>query len=240
MTRPIETIFFDTGNTLRVVEQDAAFQQAARNRLAELVGTRQSPEALLVQLEERYQQYKKRARATLFQASEAELWTRWMLPDHPADRVAELAGRLTRLWHDCDGRRVPRPDAKATLFELHKRGYILGIIANAISATEIPDWLKDDGLTEVFKAVILSSEFGRRKPDPHIFLEAASAAGVKPAACAYVGDNPVRDVQGARQAGFGMVLILQEAKSQPAATLEEKHRPDVFLRSCSALLDHFR
>ena len=40
------------------------------------------------------------------------------------------APKLTRLWRDHDGRRVARPDAVATIKELHRRGYTLGIIAN--------------------------------------------------------------------------------------------------------------
>ncbi len=239
MAKPIETIFFDTGNTLRVIEKDAAFQEAAKLKLAEMVGMQASPDDLLCQLEERYQLYKKRAKTTLLQASDAELWTRWMLPDQPADKIAKVSNQLTRLWHDCDGRRVPRPDVKSTIVELHKRGYTQGIIANAISTTEIPDWLKADGLSQYFKAVILSSDFGRRKPDPYIFLEAANAVGVKPDVCAYVGDNPIRDVQGARRAGFGMVLILQDPKSTGVEALDERHRPDRYLRSCSSLLEIF-
>ena len=73
---------------------------------------------------------------------------------------------------------------------------MLGIIANTITETEIPDWMEADGLTEYFKTVVLSSKVRHRKPNPEIYWEAARQIGVEPAKCAYVGDNPVRDVEG--------------------------------------------
>ncbi len=96
------------------------------------------------------------------EASESELWTRWLLPHYPAAKIRPLAGRLTRLWRDHDGRRIPRADARETIVELHRRGYLLGIIANTITETEIPDWMESDGVTDYFQTVILSSRVGYR------------------------------------------------------------------------------
>jgi HAD superfamily hydrolase (TIGR01662 family) len=167
------------------------------------------------------------------------LWTRWLLPDLPANKIAPLAGKLTRLWRDHDGRRIPRPDVKQTIFELSRRGYTLGIIANTITETEIPDWLEADGLTDYFKTVVLSSKVGYRKPDPRIYFEAAKRIDVEPARCAYVGDNPLRDVEGTRRAGFGMMIIMLEP-----ATLEQEPQakglqPDATIREFSELLKIF-
>jgi putative hydrolase of the HAD superfamily len=58
---------------------------------------------------------------------------------------------------------------KETVIELSKRGYLMGIIANTITETEIPDYLKTDGLADYFKTVILSSKVGIRKPNPEIY-----------------------------------------------------------------------
>jgi len=239
MSRNIEAIFLDTGNTMRIVEEDGTFQHRVRQRIAELVGTQESPDAFCDRLGERYDAYKHWAKETLIQASEKELWTRWLLPDFPPEKIAPLAGKLTRLWIERDGRRIIRPDAKPTVIELSRRGYALGIIANTISETEIPDWLEGDGLMSYFKAIVLSSRFGRRKPDMEIYLEAARIAGVEPARCAYVGDNPSRDILGARQAGFGMVIILLEQATLKKEPPRGKDKPDGFIRTCSDLLNFF-
>jgi putative hydrolase of the HAD superfamily len=239
MSSDIEAIFLDSGHTLRTVKEDPVFQKQAQEQLVKLIGTRESPDAFYARLQERYTAYITLAKGTLLQASETELWTRWMLPDHPADKIAPLAGQLTLLWRIRKGRQILQPDTKKTIIELYNRGYILGIIANAISTLEIPNWLEADGLKKYFKAVVLSSKFGRRKPDLHIFLEAAYMAHVKPANCAYVGDNPSHDIQGARQAGFGMTVILDEPTTLNKEPGEARYKPDVKIRKFSDLLSLF-
>ncbi len=141
MQKDIEAIFLDVGNTLRIVIKDPPFMADARQQLVELTGSKMSADAFVKLLEERYQVLRKRAKEKLIEASEKEMWTQWMLPDFPVEKIAPLSGKLTRLWRDCDGRRVPREDAKETILELHRRGYLLGIIANTITETEIPDYL---------------------------------------------------------------------------------------------------
>ena len=239
MAPNIEALFIDTGNTMRIVKQDPVFQFAAMEQIATLVGTQESPQAFCNLLDERYAAYKKWAKETLIQASEVELWTRWMLPEYPAANVSTFAENLTQLWLQHDGRRVPRPEVKPTIVELSQRGYILGIIANTLSRTEIPQWLEQDGLAQYFKSVVLSSNFGRRKPDPYIYLEAARLTGIEPARCAYVGDNPSRDIAGARQAGFGMVVILLERETLAKEAPKGKAKPDAIIGQFPDLLNLF-
>ena len=144
MVPDIQTIFFDVGNTLRIVVKDQAFIDKAEADLMELIHTTESHDALFAKLEERWKAYRKMSKTTLLDASEGELWTQYMLPDYEPNMIFANAPRLTRLWRDHDGRRVARPDAVATLRELKKRGYTLGIIANTVTETEIPDWMAAD------------------------------------------------------------------------------------------------
>ncbi len=239
MNYDIEAIFIDTGNTMRVTKEDLVLQLRAKEQLAKLVGVQTSPEAFYSLLDKRYESYKKWTKETLVQVSEVEVWTRWMFPDYPVTQITPLAADLTKLWRQCGGLRVPRPEVKPTIAELCRRGYTLGIIANSLSRTEIPQWLETDGLSQYFKAVVLSSNFGRRKPDPYIFLEAARLAEVEPAKCAYVGDNPSRDIAGARQAGFGMVVILLEQQTLLKETPSGKNKPDGIIGNFSELLNLF-
>jgi len=235
----IEAIFIDVGNTLRVVVEDEPYQAQARQRLATLVGAHESPEAFCQRLDERYRVYRKWAFDTLREAPERELWTRWMLPDWPAERIGRMAGELTWLYRQTMGHRHAQPDARHVIIELHRRGYALGILSNTITEREIPQWLEEDGLSQYFTAVILSSVFGRRKPDPAIYLEAARRAGVAPAHAAYVGDNPARDVSGSRRAGFGMVIIMIEPAELKKKDPTGQNKPDAIIDSLSELLDIF-
>jgi HAD superfamily hydrolase (TIGR01662 family) len=239
MNNAIEAIFLDVGNTLRIVVEDKEFTAQAKKGLMMMVGAQESEEIFFEKLETRWKIYRNQSKETLLEASEKELWTQWLLPDYPVDKIAPLSGKLTRLWRDRDGRRVPRPDVKDVVIELSRRGYLIGVIANTITETEIPDWMEAEGLTAYFKAVVLSSKVRTRKPNPEIYWEAARRVGVKPPLCAYVGDNPVRDVDGCREAGFGMMILFLEpatlAKEPPAG----EHQADYTIHTCSELLDIF-
>ena len=239
MNQKMEAIFLDVGNTLRIVLKDDVFMAHARQQIAELTGTQMPVDAFVELLEGRYQVLRKRAKTELIEASEKDMWTKWMLPDFPAEMIAPLSGKLTRLWRDCDGRRVPRDDVKETVLELRRRGYLWGIIANTSTETEIPDYLEEYGLTECFKTVVLSSKVGIRKPNPEIYWEAARRIGVEPAKCVYVGDNPVRDVEGTRAAGYGMMILILEPETLKKEPPTGEVKPDHTIREIKDLLDIF-
>lgn len=235
----IEAIFLDVGNTLRIVVEDPEFSEKAKRELMALIDSKETPEAFFEKVEKRWKDYRNRSKKILLEASELELWTQWLLPDYPVEVVAPHISKLTRMWRDRDGRRVPRHDAKETIIELHRRGYQLGIIANTITETEIPDWMLSDGVTKYFKTVILSSKVRIRKPDPFIYLIASRVMGVDPAKCAYLGDNPIRDVEGTRAAGYGMMILFEE----PATIAKEPQQsdliPDYKIKETIELLDIF-
>jgi HAD superfamily hydrolase (TIGR01662 family) len=239
MNNTIEAIFLDVGNTLRVVIDDRKFIERAKKDMMTLAGAKESEEVFFSTLETRWKIYRQQSKESMLEASEKELWTQWLLPDYPAETIAPLSGKLTRLWRDHDGRRIPRPDVKKVVIELSRRGYLIGIIANTITETEIPDWMESEGLTKYFKTVVLSSKFRIRKPNPEIYWEAARQIGVKPSHCAYVGDNPVRDVDGCQEAGFGMMILFQEpatlAKEPPTGV----HTPSYTIQGFRELLDIF-
>ena len=95
MTKNIEAIFIDLGNTLRSLVKDEDHMRRARNEITRLVGTDEDPLAFVEKLNARYKGYRKWAFENLAEAPEAELWTRWLVPDFPAERIAPLGGELT-------------------------------------------------------------------------------------------------------------------------------------------------
>ena len=107
MTANIQTIFFDVGNTLRIVLPDQEFIDRAEAGLMELIGTTESHDALFAKLEERWKAYRKQSKTTLLDASEGELWTQYMLPEYDPNMIFANAPKLTRLWRDHYGRRTP-------------------------------------------------------------------------------------------------------------------------------------
>ncbi len=239
MTEGIEAIFFDMGSTLRTRVADEELRRQAVEQMIALLGEKEAPEAFYQRLTERFIAYRQWAQATLIEASEKEIWTRWMLPDRPPEQIEPLAEQLTHLWRSSWGRRMVRPDARLVVAELARRGYRLGVISNTISAHATPRGLEEYGLADYFQTVILSSTFGRRKPDPSIFWEATRRVGVSPARSAYVGDQISRDVVGPRRAGFAIAIIIDNPRARKEAQAHSLPKPDAVIRELSELLDIF-
>ena len=102
-------------------------------------------------LEERYSVLRKRAKEQWIEAlRKKEMWTQWMLPDFPAEKIAPLAGKLTSLWRERDGRRVARQDVTDTVIGLYNRGYTMEIIANTVTESEDPRLAGRRRLDQIF------------------------------------------------------------------------------------------
>ena len=237
MNNKIDTVFFDVGATLRYVVEDPEFAAAAEAELMKLVGTTEPHDVFFAKLEKNWKAYRKLAKTELLDVSEMELWLYYLLPDYPAEVIGPNAARLTRLWRDHDGRRVVHEGTLETIHELKARGYKLGIIANTVTETEIPDWMCRDGVADCFKTVILSSKVRLRKPDPAIYQLAARCIGSAPENCAYVGDNPVRDVEGAVNAGFGAMILFEDAGTADREGKAPTVQPDYRIHGIPELLD---
>lgn len=237
MNPNINAIFLDVGNTLRVLVKDEVYQSQARERLVELTGVDQDALEFTNKLDARYKNYRKWAFEQLTEAPEADLWTRWLTPELPQEKIRPIATELTYHFRQAMGRRVLQENAVEVVDELYRRGYTLGIISNVITSQELPDWLETDGLKKYFKAVVLSSLFGRRKPHPSIYHEAVRQAGVQAEHSVYVGDNFKRDVTGTREAGFGMVVILVEPEELEKEPPAPENQPDVIIHRFVDLLE---
>jgi HAD superfamily hydrolase (TIGR01549 family) len=238
MTANITAVFLDIGNTLRILLEDETHQTKAKKEIVKLLGADVDPIAFCDELNARYKIYRKWAFKNMVEAPEVELWTKWLAPEFPPEKVAPMALDLTYQFRQSMGRRVVADGGRDVVIELYNRGYVLGIISNVITSREIPDWLKEDGLEKYFSSVALSSVLGIRKPDPRIYHYATDTAGVKPENSVYVGDNINRDVIGTREAGFGMVIIVQD-KREAVEPVSVDAQPDLVIQELRELLDIF-
>lgn len=239
IVQKIEAILFDVNGTLRAREHHAPTQRAALERLQNLLGIGNPLDAYWEELARRYQTYSHWAQDNLLQLSEKEIWTRWLLPDVPPDQLEPVAAELTLAWSERNGRRVPKPGAEATLRELKRRGYRLGVISNSLSTLDIPRCLDAFGWKDIFEVVVLSSEVKCRKPAPEIFLEATSRMKVEPALCAYLGNRISRDVVGCKRAGFALGIILEPPDGPRADEQDQTIQPEVVIHLLNELLAIF-
>ena len=97
-------------------------------------------------------------------------------------------------------------DAADTLRALRERGYVTGVITNGSPLLQNRK-LDVSGLRPLLDAVTVSGDEGVHKPDPELFRRVAARLCLSPSQCVYVGDHPVNDMQGAREAGMRTVFL---------------------------------
>jgi len=100
-------------------------------------------------------------------------------------------------------------DASFTLESMRNRSYKLGLISNTgrTPGRVLRKLLNKLSILDHFDATIFSDEIGWLKPDRRIFMAAADGLKVEPADVIHIGDDPERDVWGAKQAGMRAILF---------------------------------
>ena len=88
-----------------------------------------------------------------------------------------------------------------------KQRYSLGIVSDSQPDHAYPE-LKMLGIHDFFNAIIVSAEYGYRKPDVRLFVKCLKQLGVMPDESVYLGNDTFRDVKGAKDAGMKAVLIM--------------------------------
>ena len=109
-----------------------------------------------------------------------------ILADYPVDleKLAAIAEDLMLFIETHYYQRAMRPEVPACLETIRKMGLKIGLISNVNSRGQVPANLEAYGIRHYFDPIVLSSEYGRRKPDPAIFHYAARLANVPTSACA--------------------------------------------------------
>ena len=241
MTHQIDAILFDMGGTLRTTAKRTREEvQEAIQGIMELIGAQGSVDEFHHTLSRNADAYKQWSQQTHIELGESDLWTKWMLPDFPAEQVDRIAVQLNQLYRQSTGLRMAFPETGAVILELFRRGYRLGLVSNTTSSVEVPALLKELEITGCFEAVVLSAVIGKRKPNPGILLDATRRMGVAAEHCAYIGDRLDRDVAAARKAGFSQAIILRDPRQPKADESNEANLvPDHLVTNLRELLDIF-
>ena len=121
------------------------------------------------------------------------------------------------------GNLTPYPRIMETLIKLKSKGLILGIVSDA---PKMQAWLRlaETNISEFFDVVVALEDTGRLKPSRMPFKQAIKKLGFKPEEILFVGDNPERDIKGAK--GVGMKTALAEY----GQLIKGKSKPDFVLK----------
>jgi putative hydrolase of the HAD superfamily len=122
------------------------------------------------------------------------------------------------------------PGAGELLARLIRAGYAIAVASNydhrlrAVVAGL-------DALSPI-DVLVISSEAGWRKPGRNFFAHVAGSLGLLQAAVLHVGDDPINDFEGARQAGLGALLFDPHSRhvelgGERLASLRELQLPEL-------------
>ncbi len=238
----IQAVFFDMGGTLERV------WYTPEMRLKMVPGLKQcllsggidlglSDENLFEVVSAGYERYHKWSIDTMSELPPQWVWNNFILAGYPVDneKLAEAAEGLMFYLESHFYRRELREEVPIVLEKIRKMGLKIGLISNICSQGLVPENLKQYGISNYFDPIVLSSKYGRRKPDPAIFHYAARLANMPTGGCAYVGDRIARDIVGARQAGFR--LAIQIINDFDHGEKDEGAEPDAVINDMMELLD---
>ncbi len=141
---------------------------------------------------------------------------RWLGAASTPERIERIANAKEELYRHLvrkDGI-SPLPGVASWLHRLHKEGW-LQAIASAAPRANIDTVLEALSATHIFQGIVSADDVHRGKPDPEVFLIAASRVGVPPDRCIVVEDA-VAGVQGARSAGMKSIGVNRNGKQLPA------------------------
>jgi putative hydrolase of the HAD superfamily len=180
--------------------------------------------------------YHKWNRSSLVELKPIEVWTKFVLKDYqfPTEKLEKIVYELSSLYEKSFYFREMRPEIPQVLEYLKNKGLKIGIISNTQTTNQVPDNLNEYGIIDYFNPIILSSEYGLRKPDASIFYHAARLANVPTGSCVYVGDKINRDVLGARRSGFRLAIQIHHQFDD--GDLDEGATPDAILENMLELI----
>lgn len=232
-----QAVLFDMGGTIEDVWVDSATYLSGAESMAKrlyeegVTAEQLAPDRMQTLIENGLVQYKRWAMEQGVESSPLDIWSKWLLKGEMTGAkalTASVAEWLSLTYETVCLSRKLRPEAHPTLAGLKERGCILGVISNTISETQVANTLEKHDLDKYFDTVQASALAGSRKPDPRMLLRASEELGVQPEQCMYVGDNPSRDILGARNAGYGWALLITPPDStKPRPELAKPGDPSV-------------
>jgi len=241
----IQAVFFDMGGTIETFDYTHELRLNATSDIQQKllsagIDLRLGNEQLLNVITSGLGRYHRWRMQSLVELPPQRVWREYILVDYPVDGNAldSIAEGLLMYYETHFYCREMRPEMPAVLDEIQKMGLKIGLISNVSSRGQVPFNLKAYGIWHYFNPIVLSSEYGRRKPDPAIFHHAARLADVPTSQCLYIGDRISRDIVGARKAGFRMAIQIRHdfdhGEEDVGAT------PDAVVDNMMELLDILR
>jgi putative hydrolase of the HAD superfamily len=241
----IRAVFFDMGGTIETYgwTPELRIRETAgiRQRLADAgINLGLTDKQLYEIISAGLDAYHQLSLQTMDELSPQRVWNEYIFASYPVDRekLAAIAEELMVFIEIHYYQRAMRPDVPGVLEAIRKMGLKIGLISNVNSRGQVPTNLDMYGIRHYFDPIVLSSEYGRRKPDPAIFHYAARLANVPTGECVYIGDRISRDILGARKAGYRIAVQIRHDYEH--GEVDEGATPDAVIDQMTEILEILR
>jgi len=132
---------------------------------------------------------------------------RWLGAASTPERIERIADAKEELYRHLVRTNgiSPLPGVASWVHRLHEQGWHQAVASSAPRAN-IEVVLEALAATHSFQAIVSAEDVHKGKPDPEVYLTAASRVGVPPARCIVVEDA-VAGIEGARRAGMRSIGV---------------------------------
>jgi putative hydrolase of the HAD superfamily len=235
----IRALLFDVNGTLIDIETDEGLEEIYR-AIAHFL-TYQGISLHRWEVRDLYFQIMQQQRAesaeTFAEFDVVEVWREFLrnkASDYtrslPSEKREQLPLFLAELHRGIARKRLRLyPQVQETLDQLRSH-YRLGVVSDAQSAYAVPE-LRAVGLLKYFNAIIVSGDYGYRKPDPRLFQKALDALQVRPEQAIFVGNDSYHDIFGAQQVGMKAIFVNSGQDNTSSQTIS----PDYTISSFTEL-----
>jgi len=141
---------------------------------------------------------------------------RWLGAASTSERVERISTAKEELYRDLIHKHgmEPLPGVRTWVHRLHEEGW-LQAIASAAPRANIDVVLEALSATHFFQGIVSADDVHKGKPDPEVYLVAASRVGASPDRSIVVEDA-VAGIEGARRAGMRSIGVSHNGKQLAA------------------------
>lgn len=204
-----KAVLFDlSGTLLRIEKADEEKASKVCCGFLQEGGFDVSASHYLKALQQAFADYDRRRTRELVEIDEVGFYYQYFYPTLQVKGVSvDMTRKLIESWMRLAVVVRIQPGVKELIGYLRDSEKKVGVVSDILGHLYRVK-LSELGILDLFDTVCISSEVGIRKPSKPVFLHALRQLGVDdPAEVLFVGNDPVSDIEGARNVGMGTVFL---------------------------------
>lgn len=223
---PIKSIIFDLYGTLIDIETDESMEEIYRG-IAHFL-TYQGVYLHRWEVRDLYyqimKQQKEQSREEYPEINVESIWSTFLRQEGMKVATArkKLAKTLAHIYRGISRKRLQLyPSVKNVLHKL-RATYRLALISDAQPCYALPE-IQAVGLDGYFDPIIISANYGFRKPDPRLIQDALEIMSLTPAEVIFVGNDMYRDIYGASMLDIKTILFASKQGKESYKDITANH-----------------